>query len=102
MLKKNSIEKKNSKKNLTPNPRQAIPPVACLLSAKTNPQEEPSPAPAPGFVCGVARAQRIFAPNIRPTKNPPVRPYFKNKIFTKKKLLQFFSPETPDASRNRY
>jgi hypothetical protein len=24
-------------------------------------------------------AQRIFAPNIRPTKNPPVRPYFKNK-----------------------
>ena len=88
-------------KNLTPNPRQAIPPVACLLSAKTNPQEEPSPAPTPGFVCGVARGAKNLCPQYSPTKNPPVRPYFKNKKY-KKRLLQFFGAETPDASRNRY
>ena len=63
MLKK-SI--KTMLKNLTPNPRQAIPPVACLLSAKTNPQEEPSPAPAPGFVCGVARGAKDICPQYSP------------------------------------
>ena len=40
-------------------------------------------------------AQRIFAPNIRPTKNPPVRPYFKNKIFTKKNCCSFSARKHP-------
>jgi hypothetical protein len=68
MLKKvntNNVEN-TRKKNLTPNPRQAIPPVACLLSAKTNPQEEPSTAPAPGFVCGVARGAKNLCPQYSP------------------------------------
>jgi len=40
-------------------------------------------------------AQRIFAPNIRPTKNPPVRPYFKNKKITKKNCCSFSARKHP-------
>ena len=40
-------------------------------------------------------AQRIFAPNIRPTKNPPVRPYFKNKKNTKKDCCSFSARKHP-------
>ena len=47
-------------------------------------------------------AQRIFAPYIRPTKNPPVRPYFNEQPFHKNEMLRSRSAETPKASRNRY
>ena len=41
-------------------PIAANPAVACLLSAKTNPQDAPLPALTPGFVCGVARGAKNF------------------------------------------
>ena len=40
-------------------------------------------------------AQRIFAPNIRPTKNPLVRLYFKNKKITKKNCCSFSARKHP-------
>ena len=40
-------------------------------------------------------AQRTFAPNIRPTKNPPVRPYFKNKKLQKKNCCSFSARKHP-------
>ena len=40
-------------------------------------------------------AQGIFGPNIRPTKNPPVRPYFKNKKITKKNCCSFSARKHP-------
>ena len=50
----------------------------------------------PRVLCvGWLVAQRIFAPHICPTKNPPVRPYFKNKIFTKKNCCSFSARKHP-------
>ena len=46
-------------------------------------------------------AQRIFASNIRPLKIPQSGPILRTKNH-KKEFLQFFGPETPNASRNRY
>ena len=50
----------------------------------------------PRVLCvGWLVAQRIFAPNIRPTKNPPVRPYFKNKKITKRNSCSFSARKHP-------
>ena len=60
MLKK-TVEKKKVKKR-----RGIYPAVACLLRTKRNSQEEPSPAPTPGFVCGVARGAKNLCPQYSP------------------------------------
>ena len=56
--------------------------VACLLRAKTNPQNAPLPAPTPGFVCGVARGAKNPCIVYSPQKKSPVRPT-KNSKFNK-------------------
>ena len=73
-----------------------------MLSAFLNPQNEPLPAPAAGFVCGVARGAKASCLLISAPLLPPGQAHFKKKKSNKDRIFPSRGAKYPQASRNRY
>ena len=64
-----------------PNPHDSIPRLLACFALFQIPRKNCSPHQPRVSCVGWLAAQRLFAPYICPTKNPPVRPYFKSNFF---------------------